>query len=110
MSKRKKIWDNRKVIGEFHRTASTKIVVELTAKEGVKYVNVRTWYKTRTSDNWLPSRDGIIIPIEHPVKKTDGSVEIMKPITEVVNLIKQAVDQSAEFAIEDEANAVWIER
>ena len=34
----------------------------LTEYQGTRYVDVRTYYQTRDSDEWLPTRKGIVVP------------------------------------------------
>lgn len=102
MAEAKKIWDNRKVIGEVLKSESTKLVVELTARDGVKYVNIRGWYKKKSNNEWKPALDGISPPIAIPING-----QVTNPVVTLANLIAQAVNESHDFALEDEANAVY---
>ena len=103
MSK-KLVWNNCKKIGEVKKSNRTKVVVELVARDGIKYINIRGWYIRKRDNEWRPALDGIAIPIEIPI---DG--ELAKPTEGLLELIQEALTHVEDFPIEDEANAVWAE-
>jgi len=103
MSK-KLIWNNCKRIGEVKKSNRTKVVVELVARDGVKYINIRGWYIRKRDNEWKPALDGIAIPIEIPIDD-----KLAKPTEGLLELIQEALAQAEDFPIEDEANAVWAE-
>ena len=103
MSK-KLIWNNCKKIGEVKKSNRTKVVVELVARDGVKYINIRGWYIRKRDNEWRPALDGIAIPIEIPI---DG--KLTRPIVDIMEMVNTALDMAEDFPIEDEANAVWAE-
>ena len=103
MSK-KLIWNNCKRIGEVKKSNRTKVVVELVARDGVKYINIRGWYIRKRDNEWKPALDGIAIPIEIPIDD-----KLAKPTEGLLELIQEALAQAKDFPIEDEANAVWAE-
>lgn len=98
----KKIWDNYKRIGEFHKSDNTKIVVELVAKDGVKHLSLREWYMRKRDKEWKPGMRGLTVPVQVPIK---GSVET--PLVTLTHQIKEVLDEAPGFEIEDEDNAVW---
>ena len=103
MSK-KLIWNNCKKIGEVKKSNRTKVVVELVARDGVKYINIRGWYIRKRDNEWKPALDGIAIPISIPI---DG--KLARPTEGLLELIQEALTHVEDFPIEDEANAVWAE-
>lgn len=102
MSKAKRIWDNCRLIGEVQKTPFTKLVIELVTRDGVKIINIREWYMKRSTNEWKPGINGFGIPIVIPIDD-----KTMEPIQEVLQLIDEAIDESRDFPIEDEANAVY---
>ena len=101
---KKLIWNNRKKIGEVKKSNRTKVTVELVARDGVKYINIRGWYIRKRDNEWRPALDGIAIPIEIPI---DG--KLARPMADIMEMISTALDMAEDFPIEDEANAVWAE-
>jgi hypothetical protein len=100
--KRVRVWDNCKHIGEVITSNRTKIVVELVARDGVRYLNVREWYFKKSTEEWKPGLAGSKIPIAIPV---DGNITF--PCNDLHKLIAAGVNSSRDFEIEDKENAVW---
>jgi hypothetical protein len=101
-TKPKKIWDNCILIGDVFKSPSTKLRVELVAREGVKYVNIREWYKRKKDNEWKPGLSGFAIPVMIPI---DG--EVTAPAMDLITTIQEALDKAPSFEIDDEDNAVW---
>lgn len=102
-TKRKKIWDNCKLIGEVQKSASMKFRVELVTRDGVKYINIRDWYKKRSTNEWKPGLAGIAVPVLLPIEGVGEAA------ANLITMIQEGLKQSKDFALEDEANAVWLE-
>lgn len=100
--KPKKVWDNCIFIGEVMKSDAKKIRVELVARDGVKYINLREWYKKKSDGVWKPGLAGFAMPVAIPI---NGKVEA--PSNELQDLIKTALEQAPDFAIADENNEVW---
>jgi hypothetical protein len=98
----RKIWDNCKLIGEIQKSPSTRLRVELVARDGVKYINVREWYIKKSEGIWKPGMSGLAIPVQLPI---DGN--LANVAHDLTNMVLDAVSQSSNFAIEDESNAVY---
>lgn len=98
----KKVWDNCKFIGEVQKTGSTKYKVELVARDGVKYINIREWYKRKRDNEYKPGRNGIAVPIEIPINE-----EVTDVISEFMRVVGLAINESNDFELEDEENAVY---
>jgi hypothetical protein len=101
---KKRLWDNCQIIGEVQKSEGKKYVVELVARDGIKYINVREWYKKKSESIWRPDRAGIAIPYMQPVQ--DGE-RVIYPADDLMKLIKEADGLAPDFEIEDEDNMVW---
>lgn len=102
VKKAKKIWDNCKYIGEIKRSDATLIKFELVSRDGVKYINMRDWYKRKRDDVWMPGMSGFAVPLLFPI---DG--EKQDVANQVVAMIQEAIKQSTDFKLEDAEHAVW---
>lgn len=96
------VWNNCKRIGEVIKSERTKLVVELVARDGVKYVNIRGWYIRKRDNEWRPAMEGFAIPVGIPIQG-----ELVNPTVELLELVEKALSMADEFAIEDAENAVW---
>ena len=100
--KPKKVWDNCQLIGDVMKSASKRLRVELVAKDGIKYINIRGWYKRKADEVWMPELAGIAVPVLIPV---DGSN--VASAEQLIKHMQEALIQAPSFEIENEANAVW---
>jgi hypothetical protein len=103
---RKKVWDNYKVVGEATKGPKNKFVVGLGTRDGVKYINIREFYKCKRDNHWKPSLSGIAIPIEFPIV-TGDDVKILKPANGIAILIKMAKELAVDFELADPEHEVW---
>lgn len=101
-AKPKKVWDNCVLIDEVLKSPSTKLRVELVARDGVKYVNIREWYKRKRDNEWKPGLGGFSIPVMIPIEG-----EVTTPAMDLITTIQEALDKAPSFELEDEENAVW---
>lgn len=97
-----KVWDNCIKIGETMKYDRRKLVVELVARDGVKMLNIREWYKAKRDETWKPAWHGILIPFAVPV---DGVIH--KPMKDVMRFVNEAIGMLATFSIDDPENAVY---
>ncbi|NLD21644.1 MAG: hypothetical protein GX664_04060 [Bacteroidales bacterium] len=102
MSKQKKVWDNCKFIGEVKKSERTKLRVELVARDGVRYINVREWYMKKSEGIWKPGLSGFAIPVKIPIEG-----QVVQPAEELIKLMQKVIEEAPSFPLEDEANAVW---
>jgi hypothetical protein len=101
-AKPKVIWDNCEFIGEVQKSDRLKLRVELVAKDGVKYINIREWYLKISTDEWKPGFNGVAIPLMIPV---DGNITHV--FNEILDLATKATVRAVDFPIEDERNKVY---
>lgn len=80
------IWSNHKDIGEVMKAPATKLKVQLTAREGIKYANIREFYMKKSDNEWRPGRGGMAIAVE--------------PLKELIKQLQQIVDESESFPLE----------
>lgn len=104
---KKRIWDNYKVIGEIKKSDSIKIVVAAAIRDGVRYINLREFYIRKRDMVWKPGRDGLTIPIMIPVNQ---GTEMLKTYEGLIPLLAGAAKELETMPIEDENNAVYMEK
>lgn len=105
MAEKKRIWDNFKEIGEVRKSDAIKFVIAAAIRDGVKYINIREFYKRKRDEVWMPGRDGITIPLVVPVNK---GADRLTPYSEMVELISKAATELETMELADEAHAVYI--
>lgn len=105
MAEQKRIWDNFQELGEVQKSESIKFVVAAAIRDGVKYINIREFYKRKRDEVWMPGRDGITIPLVVPINK---GTERLTPYVEMIALFNKAVEVFETMPLADEANAVYI--
>ena len=103
--KRKLVWDNCKHIGEVLKSPRSKIKVEIVARDGIIYANMREWYLRQRDKEWRPGMKGFAIPVMIPIDEVKHY-----PADELARLIAEVIKESQDFAIEDPENAVWTEK
>jgi hypothetical protein len=105
MAEQKRIWDNFKEIGEVRKSDSIKFVIAAAIRDGVKYINIREFYKRKRDEVWMPSKDGITIPLVVPV---NNGADRLTPYSKMVELISKAATELETMELADEAHAVYI--
>lgn len=105
MAEQKRIWDNFQELGEVQKSESIKFVVAAAIRDGVKYINIREFYKRKRDEAWMPGRDGITIPLVVPINK---GTERLTPYVEMIALFNKAAEVFETMPLADEANAVYI--
>lgn len=96
----KLIWDNIKPIGEVMKSKSTKIVIELVARDGIRYINIRDWYKKKSTNEWKPSIKGLSLPLIYFIDEKNTT-----PAADIIKHMNEALEQAKDFPIE--GNEVW---
>lgn len=105
MAEQKRIWDNFKEIGEVQKSDSIKFVIAAAIRDGVKYINIREFYKRKRDEVWMPGRDGITIPLVVPV---NNGKDRLTPYSEMTALISKAAEELDTMPLADEAHTVYI--
>ena len=107
MAEKKRIWDNFKEIGEVRKSGSIKFIIAAAIRDGVKYINIREFYKRKRDNVWMPGRDGITIPLIVPIEQGKAR---LAPYTEMIDIINRAAAELKTMELLDEEHAVYIER
>lgn len=105
MAEQKRIWDNFKEIGEVRKSDSIKFVVSAAIRDGVKYINIREFYKRKKDAVWMPGRDGITIPLIVPINE---GKEKLAPYSEMSVLFSKAATELDIMPLADDEHAVYI--
>lgn len=105
MAEQKRIWDNFKEIGEVRKSEAIKFVVAAAIRDGVRYINIREFYKRKKDNVWMPGRDGITIPLVVPI---NSGKDRLTPYTEMYDLFSKAAAELDVMPLADEANAVYV--
>lgn len=104
MAELKKIWDNYKEIAEVQKSDSIKLVVSSAIRDGVKYINIREFYKRKRDEVWMPGRDGITVPLMVPVESGTKRINVYVPFAEALRKAAAALET---MELSDEAHAVY---
>ena len=107
MAEQKRIWDNFKEIGEVRKSDSIKFVIAAAIRDGVKYINIREFYKRKRDNVWMPGRDGITIPLVVPIEQGKAR---LTPYTEMTDVINKTAAELETMELLDEEHAVYIEK
>lgn len=87
----KRVWDNYIIVREVQKTANKKIVISAATRDGVKYVNLREFYKNKAG-GWTPTQEGISIPLLMPINDCtellDVFNEMLKGFIEVYSVLE----------------------
>lgn len=97
------IWNNIEIIGAVEKTNRSMLQVELVARRGVKYVNVREWFQRSGGGVWRPNgMAGFTIPVLMPI---NGVVE--PAAQQLVDLLNEAIEKAPDFAMDNPEKTVW---
>lgn len=107
MAEKKRIWDNFKEIGEVRKSGSIKFIIAAAIRDGVKYINIREFYKRKRDNVWMPGRDGITIPLVVPIEQGKAR---LAPYTEMIDIINKTAAELETMELLDEEHAVYIEK
>lgn len=107
MAEKKRIWDNFKEIGEVRKSGSIKFIIAAAIRDGVKYINIREFYKRKRDNVWMPGRDGITIPLVVPIEQGKAR---LAPYTEMIDIINKTATELETMELLDEEHAVYIEK
>ena len=100
----KRIWDNSQQIGFVQKAPKLRVNMELVARDGIKYINLREFYCRRDEvDNYKPSIKGLVIPVVLPHE--DGTSTSVAE--NFYAMFAQAMKAAEEFELYNEANAVY---
>ncbi len=102
----KKIWDNYTQIGEVRKSDKLKFVIAAATRNGYRYINIREFYYRNKTAQWVPSRDGITIPLTAPLNKGE---KFISPYADMAETLAKAAEVLKDMALLDDEHAVWQE-
>lgn len=103
------VWHNFQEICEIQKTSHLKYVLAYAAREGIRYLNIREFYKKKTTGEWKPSMNGIAIPLVMPLLGAEQKIELLDVLAPFRDALENALVDLPNFAIYDEANIVYKE-
>ena len=110
--KPKKIWDNCEDIGLALKSKELGIRVSAVTRDGSRCVIMREMYYNNKRQVWLPSRNGITIPLKNPLIRTrvpdpDNPPTMVYPMHDVIELIQKAIVVAETMELSDPSKAVY---
>lgn len=112
--KPKKLWDNYIEVASVQKGERLKFVLAAGTRDGYRCVNIREFYFAKKDGVWKPGRDGILIPLVAPSKKSkkpdpNNPPKMLQPMKEMLEALQQAIEVASTMALEDPENAMWLE-
>ena len=109
----RKLWDNYEEVAVVQKTDRLRFVVAAACREGYRCISIREFYHRKRDDEWVPGRDGIMIPIAAPINKTrkpdpNNPPKLIYPMEDMLNALQQAIAAAMEMELDDPAKAVWL--
>ena len=105
-TKKKRLWDNYKVIGEVQKSDKIKFVIAAGTRDGVRYLNIREFYFRKRDNTWNPGKDGITVPLHYPV---ENGTKVIRPYNDLMDVMLEASAFAAMMNLADEEHAVYME-
>ena len=87
-------------IGEIQKAPRTKLAVQLCARDGIRYINIREWYVKKSENVWRPATGGFAIRLDIHTEYS--------PAHNLLKLLTIAVNESEAFALE--GNPVYTDK
>lgn len=110
--KKKRLWDNYRVITEVPKTERLKFVVAAGTRDGFRCIVIREFYYSRPTNEWKPGRDGIIVPILSPMRgyfDDDGKIITLPVFASLIQAITEAYEVASTMDLADPNNSIWLE-
>lgn len=104
------LFDNHEYLYEVRTTVNTKYKIGISVKDGIKYLNIREFYRKHGAEYWSPSNRGILMPYNKRVKDEDGHFETINIAGDVLNAALEIEKHLATFPIYNADNTVWVEK
>lgn len=108
-----RVWDNYKLLGIVPKNKYSKIVITITARDGVKYLCMREHVLSKRYKAWVPTRKGMTIPWRYPspvldyMQRPTGEVEIQHMLEGVILLLNKSLQELEKFDIYNEKNVIF---
>ena len=105
--KPRRIWDNYRVISEVQKNERLKFVIAVGARDGFRCVVIREFYLRKRDMQWMPGRDGIIVPLVSTSLDENGERKFITVCEKVLKELSNAKAEAATMELFDPEHAVW---
>jgi hypothetical protein len=105
----RKVWDNHEVIAEVTIDHTHRIKITAGTVNGFRFVDLREFLYYATYDAWRPTKKGIRIPIQMPVKQAGSKVPVICDVGEdFLKEFVKAFEVAKNMELYNRDNAVYI--
>lgn len=110
----KKVWDNYIEVTSVQKNERLKFIIAAGTRDGFRCINIREFYYVKRDDVWKPGKDGIVIPLTSPLKRTrkpdpNQPVEMIQPMKDMLVALQEAIQVATTMPLEDEDSTLYIE-
>lgn len=102
-----KMYDNYRPIADIRKSTRKCIRVAIGTRDGYRYVILREFYKSRTSDGWVPGREGMIIPLTGVIFSEDDPPKFINVCETLFNTCIEALHEAETMELYDKENALY---
>lgn len=111
--KPKRAWDNYEEVAFIQKSAKLSFLIAACTRDGFRCVTIREFYHRQRDDQWVPTKNGVMIPLVSPITRTkepdpNNLPRIIYPMQEFMSALVQAVGVAQEMELADPENAVWL--
>lgn len=108
----RKYWDNFETIAFVQKTARQKYEIGAGTRDGGRFVSIREYYFRKYDQQWIPSKNGIAIPVMYPMSKTkrpdpDNPIKFVHPAKDVLPAIQKAFEVAQTMELSDPDKAIY---
>lgn len=107
--KPRRMWDNYEEIAIIQKSDRLQYLVSACTRDGFRCVSIREFYLRKKDNQWMPSRNGILIPLASPINRNnDQPIKIIHPMQELLSALVQAAEFAQEMDLADPEKAIWL--
>lgn len=108
-----RMWDNYEEVAVIQKSARLRFAIAACTRDGFRCVVIRELYFRKRDGQWLPSKNGIMIPIMAPITRTstpdpNNLPKMVYPMHELLLALTQAADVAEHMELADPDKAVWL--
>lgn len=111
--KPKRLWDNFEEVAVIQKNDTHRFSIAACTRDGFRCVLVREFYLRKRDNQWMPAKDGIMIPLMYPLGRSkkpdpDNPPKMIYPMQEFVSAMAQAIETARDMELANPDNAVWL--
>lgn len=108
-----RMWDNYEEVAVIQKSVRLRFSIAACTRDGFRCVVIRELYFRKRDGQWMPSKNGIMIPIMSPITRTatpdpNNLPQIVYPMREILLALAQAADVAEHMELADPDKAVWL--